>query len=113
MNDQAAVDADVLGALKEVMEDQFGVLIQTYLDDAQVRIGEMSEAIAAGNAEGLRSGAHSFKGSCSNLGVLPLAEICQKLETLGREGTTDGAAELFEAAKTEFSRVNELLSAEL
>lgn len=113
MNDQAAVDADVLGALKEVMEDQFGTLIQTYLDDAQVRIDEISSAISAGDAEGLRSGAHSFKGSCSNLGVLPLAEICQQLETIGREGGTDGAADLFEQVKTEFTRVSAVLNAEL
>ena len=113
MNDQAAVDADVLGALKEVMEDQFGVLIQTYLDDAQVRIDEMSAAITAADADGLRCGAHSFKGSCSNLGVLPLAEICQKLETMGREGSTDGAAELFDEVRTEFARVTAVLSAEL
>lgn len=113
MNDQPAVDADVLGALKEVMEDQFGVLVQTFLDDAQVRIEEISTSISGGDAEALRSAAHSFKGSCSNLGVLPLSEICQKLETMGREGSTDGAAELFEQAQTEFSRVSDVLTAEL
>ena len=49
--------------------------------------------------------AHSFKGSSANLGAQPLADICFKLESMGRDGVLDGAQEAYEQLKAEYAHV--------
>lgn len=108
-----AVDISALRELKEIMEDQFSILVETFLEDSAVRLGEIDSAVANGDADALRSAAHSFKGSSSNLGISSLAELLMKLETMGREGQTDGAAEIAAEVRETFASVSELLKAEL
>ena len=44
-----------------------------------------------GNAAQLERAAHSFLGSCGNLGCRRMADLCARLEVLGRSGSTEGA----------------------
>lgn len=107
------VDIDALRELKEIMEDQFPILVETYLEDSATRLQELESAVAAGDADALRTAAHSFKGSSSNLGISSLADVLFKLETMGREGSTEGGEPLLEEVRTQFARISELLKAEL
>jgi len=56
--------------------------------------------------------AHSFRGSCANLGARRMAEICARLEDLGRTGSTEGSRELVRALETEYEGVRVALEAE-
>jgi HPt (histidine-containing phosphotransfer) domain-containing protein len=80
MNVTQHLDYDALNSLKEVMEDDFGFLIQTFLQDSNDRIATFHELIGGNNADLIRRTAHSFKGSCSNLGALRLANLCSAVE---------------------------------
>lgn len=62
------IDHKVLSDLREVMEDGYLQLVQTFLDDSERRLGQLH---AAKSAEELGAAAHSFKGSSSNMGLLP------------------------------------------
>lgn len=107
------VDIEALRELKEIMEDQFSVLVDTFLEDSATRMQEIEAALAAGDADALRSAAHSFKGSSSNLGISSLADVLFKLETMGREGTTEGGEPLLAEVRTLFDRVSGILKSEL
>ncbi len=51
-------------------------------------------AAAGGDATQLERAAHSLYGTCSNLGCRRMAELCARLETLGRSGSVEGAPAL-------------------
>ncbi len=107
------VDIEALRELKEIMEDQFSMLVDTFLQDSAVRMDEIDAALAAGDADALRSAAHSFKGSSSNLGISALADVLFKLESMGREGNLEGGQALADESRIVFQRVSEILQSEL
>lgn len=83
MNQTQHVDYDALNALKEVMEDDFAFLIETFLQDSSDRLATFHKLVDAGesvNSDAIRRTAHSFKGSCSNLGAVHLANLCSVIE---------------------------------
>jgi hypothetical protein len=49
-------------------------------------LAALAEAGANGDAQALETQAHSFRGVIANLGATGPAEICQRLEDLGRSG---------------------------
>jgi len=71
------LDPDVLSALREVMEDEFSTLVDTFLADCEERLKLLRQADSAAQ---LTEIAHSFKGSSSNMGAIRLAELCGTLE---------------------------------
>ncbi len=105
MNDIPRLDEEALAELQDVMEDEFGVLIETYLADSRTRISGLKEAADTGDAERLRKAAHSLKGSCINIGVPKLGNLCFELEVLGSEGRLEGAERLLTAVEQEFEEV--------
>lgn len=80
MNDTPHLDYDALNALKEVMEDEFGFLIETFLQDSASRLASLHALEVSENADLIRRTVHSFKGSSSNLGALRLAILCSEVE---------------------------------
>ncbi|RCX32726.1 signal transduction histidine kinase [Thioalbus denitrificans] len=108
-----AVDKAVLVELREIMEDAFAELIQTYLRDTPTRLVAIRDAIDKTDADALRAAAHTMKSSSANLGAMPLSALAKELEALGRSGTTEGAAELFRSAAAEYTRVKQALEASL
>ena len=75
-------------------------VVATFLRIAPLRIAAIHKA-ARGNAPQLERAAHSFLGSCGNLGCRRMADLCAQLEILGRSGSTEGAPELARALEQE------------
>jgi HPt (histidine-containing phosphotransfer) domain-containing protein len=71
---------DALSALKEVMEDDFNFLIETFIQDSEDRLASLHELVGGDDVDAIRRASHSFKGSCSNLGALRLASLCAAAE---------------------------------
>lgn len=72
------LDLIALQELQMIMEDEFALLLTTFVRDASARIQELEAARSDWTA--LRRAAHSFKGSSSNIGALALSEYCLNLE---------------------------------
>ena len=66
--------------LKDIMGEDFELLLETFLSDAAVRLGCLGDAIDVSDAVALRDEAHSFKGSCGNIGAMRLSSIAWSLE---------------------------------
>jgi HPt (histidine-containing phosphotransfer) domain-containing protein len=111
MNSVSHLDREVLDTLQDVLEDDFPVLIDTFIKDSSERITCLQRALATADSDGVRRAAHSFKGSCSNLGVLRLAEMCQEVEDKGRLGELAGLECQLVDIQQEFSQVKVLLQA--
>ncbi|NIB43202.1 Hpt domain-containing protein [Pseudomaricurvus alkylphenolicus] len=105
-----SVDTETLAMLKEVMEDDFNNLINTFLDDARQRLPLLREQLAASDYEALRRTAHSLKGSSSNLGAMPLSELCFQVEHRANEHQLSGVEGILQEIDAEFQQVSDILS---
>ncbi|TLX55492.1 Hpt domain-containing protein [Stutzerimonas nosocomialis] len=106
------LDSAVLATLQDVMEAEYPVLLETFLNDSQERLRSLHLACEAKDAEALRRAAHSFKGSCSNLGAAALSDLLRRLEAQAGKGLLGDAATLIEEAEHEFATVRALFLAE-
>lgn len=103
------LDPDVLSALREVMEDDFSTLIDTFLADSEERLQQLTVAVDAAR---ILETAHSFKGSSSNMGAIRLAELCHDLEQQAKEQNPSGIKTLISEITREFALVRPLYEAE-
>ena len=103
------LDYDALNTLKDVMEDDFSLLIDTFIQDSTERLQKLQTIITSGNADLIRRAAHSFKGSSSNVGAMNLSSLCAALERKALEGNLVGLDESLRSIEEEFARVQILL----
>ena len=108
--DEIHLDHDVLSALQEVMEDEYPLLLDTFLSDSEERLRQLHKA---DDAHQLIAAAHSFKGSSSNMGATRLAELCHQLELRAKEPLPDDIEKLVAEIDVEFAIVRPLYEEEL
>lgn len=107
--DDPHLNRDVLVALQEVMEDEYPVLLDTFLADSEERLSLLRQQKDAGQ---LMETAHSFKGSSSNMGAVRLAELCNKLEHRAKISPRSDLQNLIREIDLEFAFVRPLYEAE-
>lgn len=100
------LNLEQLAELKDVLENEFSVLIQTYLQDAELRQRLITQAVNNKDYEAARLAAHSLKGASANLGAMMLAEICEQLEHDCRAGKFDHCEQLNQQIHAEFAIVS-------
>ena len=66
-------------------------IIQMFLEDCPVRIGEIRAAVVSGDAQALVSSAHALKGSAAYLSASIVRACAADLERMGRERNLEGA----------------------
>lgn len=103
------IDTDQLAELKMVLEDEFEVLVRTFMEDSETRLETLASALGAGATEEVRSAAHSLKGSCGNLGAAALMNLCKEIEDSARAGELGGLDTCLAAAREEYARVRACL----
>ncbi|SDH42848.1 HPt (histidine-containing phosphotransfer) domain-containing protein [Pseudomonas flavescens] len=106
------LDRAVLVALQDIMDSEYPVLLDTFLADSQERLRLLHDAQRLQDAQAIRHAAHSFKGSCSNMGAKVLAESCRELEEQARRGDLSDSADLIGRVESEFAIVRSLLESE-
>ncbi|MBU2955249.1 Hpt domain-containing protein [Marinobacter sp. F3R08] len=109
MTDKPHLDEEALAELRDVMEDEFDVLIQTYLADSRDRIRSLRDALKTSDSDAFAKTAHSFKGSCINIGAPRLGELCLKAEMAGKGSRLEEAPGLLDDIDREFQEVIERL----
>lgn len=106
------LDPAVLANLQDVMGEEYPVLLDTFLADSDERLRLIRQAAANSDAQGLWQAAHSFKGSCSNMGAPLLAELCRSLEEAGRREQLEALDVQVEQLERELAIVRILFRAE-
>lgn len=106
------LDRGVLIVLQDIMGDEYPVLLDTFVTDSEERLHLLQEAELAQDAQAMRHAAHSFKGSCSNMGAKALADSCRELEELARRGDLSNSADVIDRVEREFAIVRILLKSE-
>ena len=83
---------------------------ERFLASAGALLEKLHAAAAAGDAAGLKSAAHSLKGSCATIGAGTMVPICAALDELGRSGALAAAMATVERLDREFAVVREALA---
>ncbi|MBS8242134.1 Hpt domain-containing protein [Marinobacter lipolyticus] len=107
MNDRPHLDEEALAELQDVMDEEFDVLIHTYLSDSAERISSLRSALDEGDADALSRTAHSFKGSCLNIGAPRLGALCMEVEEAGRASRLSALEPLLASIESEFRQVRQ------
>ena len=113
LNADDHLDEAILSELLDIMEEDFPILIETYLEDAADKLQQIDAALLANDAHNLRELSHSVKGASSNVGALPLAKLCEGVEHLAKDGEVEKLAPLVPDIHIEFSAVQKLLQIRL
>jgi HPt (histidine-containing phosphotransfer) domain-containing protein len=96
------IDREALSVLREVMEEGYPELLDTFLADSESRLAELQNTA---DAKALSEVAHSFKGSASNMGAVRLAALCQELESEAKNKIPSDIARLVADISREFADV--------
>jgi signal transduction histidine kinase/CheY-like chemotaxis protein len=107
------LDRNVLSSLRELQPenepDFLTELIDLFLEDSGVLMGELRIAVAEGDAGGVRQAAHTLKGSSGSLGAMKLSRMCVEAELMGRAGHLEGMRELLPQIEEEYELAREFL----
>ncbi len=112
-SDLPHINESAIDELKEIMADDFALLITTFVADSETRLQEIAEKLEAKDANAFGRACHSLKGSATNVGVVRLAELCRQGEQMGNEVNMDAAPELLGKINEEFILVKNMLNAKL
>jgi signal transduction histidine kinase/DNA-binding response OmpR family regulator len=90
----AVLEPATIATLQQVARDGQPDLLRelhaTFVRDTRVRVRDLRDAAARGDAEALGFTAHALKGSAASLGAGELAESCQRVEDRARVGELSG-----------------------
>ena len=103
------LDLDALAELEDIMEEDFGILIETYLVDGDKKLAAISAALSDENSNLVRELAHSFKGASCNVGALPLSRLCEDVEQFAKNGDINEIPARMPAILDEYQAVKQLL----
>jgi HPt (histidine-containing phosphotransfer) domain-containing protein len=85
-----SIDPDCLAAILTLQHpgkpDILKRVIGLYFDDALLQIETIRSGYSAGDAATIKKASHRLKSGSANLGVYWVAEICNELEGICREG---------------------------
>ncbi len=88
------IDQQVLAALKELMEEEFPALINSYIEDAPKLLADILSSSKEADREILVRAAHTLKSSSNNLGAIKLAMIAETIEKQSQDNKLSVAATL-------------------
>ncbi|MEY8204079.1 MAG: Hpt domain-containing protein [Bermanella sp.] len=105
----APLNMPQISELKDLMEDAFADLIDTYLSDSEDKITRLRAAIDSGDAPLCVELAHALKGASANICAEALAGLFKALEDQARSGNLSPMSGAFSELSDEFQRVKEAL----
>ena len=94
------IDLETFNNLKELMEDEFSGLIESYLEDVPKLMEDILSSSREADLKVLVRAAHTLKSSSSNLGATALANKSQEIEELAKGNKLADATALIPALES-------------
>ena len=106
-----AIDRATFAALQASTGAAFAnELVDTFLEEAPVMLGELDTSLTAGDANAFRRAAHSLKSNSLTFGALALGAMARELELAGVANVIAGGRAPLAALADEYARVAAALS---
>ncbi len=107
------LDEALLAELAEIMEDEFSLLLETFLSESVTQRQAVQDGWQTEDMEQLHRRAHALKGSCANVGAVRCAELCHDIEQAARSGVSENIPAILEFLDVELHAVQQALSLRL
>ena len=95
---QEPVDVSSLVLLRQLQQpgkpDVVARIISRFLEETDERVGALRSATETGDSEKLENAAHALVGIAGTVGANEILKLAVSLEQIGRDGRTDGAADV-------------------
>ena len=117
-NTNHTIDGEIINLeqfedMRDLLEEDFSELVQTYLTDSRQRIITLRAAqVANDNAIGFEA-AHALKGASANLGATQLVALSNQLETHCRKQKISQHADLIENLSVALQHVEQEINKRL
>ncbi|MBN1146614.1 MAG: GAF domain-containing protein [Anaerolineales bacterium] len=110
-----ALDRRALQRLRDTLgkqaDNMLPGLIDQFYQDVERVLGQMRQALEAGNSDDLFRASHTLKSTSATFGAMALSEVARGLERLAQGGALEGAAGQITQAEAEFARARAALEA--
>ncbi|WP_252178214.1 ATP-binding protein [Endozoicomonas sp. 4G] len=103
------LDRTTLNTLKDIMEDEFDRLVESYLEDTPSLLEDIQNASKEANLPILIRAAHTLKSSSHNFGATRLAGIALNIEKLSKDNQLSDATQLIPELEEALSKTTEAL----
>ena len=103
--DTKRIDFDALNELKDMLEDEFIELIDTYKVDMTLKTNTLSAEIAVLNHDDIRKLAHSMKGASLNIGIVHFSSLCHQLEEDAKNAVQENYSNFLDLIQQELAAV--------
>ncbi len=100
-----AVNETALAAMRELLVEDFPLVLETYLSTSGENFHGLASALASGDQVELRRHAHSLKSSCQHVGAERLSAMAAELERRIHAGELEQREERVAAILREGERV--------
>lgn len=104
-----SIDPEALAPYRAVMGDDadsfVADLIDSYLTNSVELVSALDASLAQADAERFSRSAHTLKSNSAVFGAQTLANLCQALETAGKNGALAGLQEQLGQLKAEHQQV--------
>lgn len=84
-------------------------LVPIFLEDGDLLVSQMGQALQTGDASQLRQAAHRLQGNSASLGVMTVAQLSTNLENLGKDDDLATAVQTFDLLSKEYKNVKAAL----
>lgn len=91
------LDLELFEQLRILLDENFDLLIDTFISDNTQRIEELKSVIEDARWVDARQISHAMKSSSANIGAIALSQLCQQIET--------DSANNFDDVKTKYDRL--------
>jgi two-component system sensor histidine kinase/response regulator len=85
-------------------------IIGIFLADCPGKLADLQAAVTACNPGQIANSSHALRGSVATFGAQKAVDAAQKLESMGRHGHLEGAAEAFSVLERELALVRAALA---
>jgi signal transduction histidine kinase/DNA-binding response OmpR family regulator/HPt (histidine-containing phosphotransfer) domain-containing protein len=100
------IDLVQLETMRELMQDEFPLLVESYLEGTAALLDELRAGATRADANAMYRPAHTIKSSSANLGALHLTGLAAALEADAKHDSVPDAATRVAELAVEFERVN-------
>ena len=109
-DEEKLLDVSSLQEFRDIVDEQFPILVKTYLEDGQRYIVEIRSALACGDIAGARMRAHTLKSSSGYLGAVDMKRIAEKIDGLAGDHPIEEAKQIASQLDIVFQKTKEALS---
>lgn len=115
MADLETINLSIVEEAKDIMSERFPTMVKYFLEDTEMYISEISNAVQNNSFDGAVSPAHTIKSSAKQLGAEKVSDVARQIETHAREMIDNDGSDfetldkLYHELKEEFEAAAPLL----